>query len=663
MAKIENLIAQIPDERLRKEMSVEVRALKKNKKFGLVFEEHLPETVRLPNLTIRPGELVAQKRETSGQLWRVKKIHKNKATCNSPIEGFGLFENENTEFLISDLVVVRNFGEAIYPSLVPIDRVERGGADKPWHALINADNFHALQLLLYCYEAKIDVIYIDPPYNTGARDWRYNNDYVDKTDSFRHSKWLSMMKKRLLLAKRLLKQDGVLIIAIDKNELHHLLVLLENIFPEYDMTNISVVHNPRGNITNNFAHTNENLIFLTPRGLSVIARTRRPNQQPRKLRRWGHNSLRTVRKTMFYPIYVKDGEIVRIGEQPDDDFHPTGKNVIKDNQEIEVWPIDQNRIERRWNFGLDSIEDHLERIVVIKDDEDGTIDLFLDAESSVPKTVWNEKWCEAGKYGASLVKQIVGKEFPYPKSVYAVQKAIELVTRDRKDAIILDFFGGSGTTMHATWLANRSDGNNRRCILATNNEVKEAEHKKLLRDGNFPGDEKYEAYGVCESITWPRCRNAVNGERENGDKLEGKYLDGVNFSEGFDENVEYFRLDFLDPSEVARGDAFKAVLPILWMMAGCIGKREDSKGSLPWFIPKQSFFAVLIKEKDFLSFRELLTKRGDIKWIFLVTDSEENFGMMRRILGRKFSCIQLYKSYLETFRLNMSEALGEEGMV
>jgi len=660
MAKIEDLIAQIPDERLRKGIAAEVKALKKTKKFGLVFEEHLPETVRLPRLPVKPGELVALKRESGNRLWRVKSIHKNIATCDRAVTGYPATGEANKEFPISDLVVVRSFGDAIYPALVPVDRVERGGPDKPWHLLNNADNFHALQLLLYSYEGKVDVIYIDPPYNTGARDWKYNNDYVDKADVFRHSKWLSMLKKRLALAKRLLKPDGVLIVAIDKNELHHLLMLLAADFPNYEITNVSVVHNPRGNITNNFAHTNENLVFVTPRGLSVIARTRRPNKQPRKLRRWGHNSLRTVRKTMFYPVYVKDDKVVRIGEQPEDDFHPPGKNVLSVAGEIEVWPIDQNGVERRWNFGLDSIEDHLDRIVAIKD-EDGTVDLFLDEESTVPKTVWTDKWCEAGKHGASLVKQIVGKEFPFPKSVYAVQRCIELITQERANPLVLDFFGGSGTTMHATWLANRSDGKTRRCILVTNNEVKESDHKKLDRDGFSLGDVKYESFGVCESVTWPRCRNALNGCRETGELLTGKYLDEVSLSDGFEENLEYFRLDFLNPDEVARGDAFQAILPILWMMAGCRGKREDSKGSQPWFFPKQAPFAVLIKEKEFRAFREALAERKDIEWIYIVTDSEENFGLMRRTLGRKFHCVQLYKSYLENFRINTPEVLGEGG--
>src|SRR6266853_85769 len=132
-------------------------------------------------------------------------------TCDRAVEGHPPDSETSREVPLTELVVVRNFGEPISPCLVPVDRIERGGSKKPWHVLINADNFHALQLLLYCYEGKVDVIYIDPPYNTGARDWKYNNDYVDKTDTFRHSKWPSMMKKRLVLARRLLKPDGVLI--------------------------------------------------------------------------------------------------------------------------------------------------------------------------------------------------------------------------------------------------------------------------------------------------------------------------------------------------------------------------------------------------------------------------------------------------------------------
>ena len=257
MAKIEDLITQIPDERLRKGIAAEVKALKKTKKFGLVFEEHLPETVRLPKLPVKPGEVVALKRESGNQLWRVKTIHKNIATCDRAVESYPASAETNKEFPVSDLVVVRSFGDAIYPALVPVDRVERGGPDKPWHVVINADNFHALQLLLYSYEGKVDVIYIDPPYNSGARDWKYNNDYVDKADTFRHSKWLSMIKKRLQLAKRLLRPDGVLIVTIDENEVFHLGMLLEQTFANYLRHTVTVVINPKGTGKINFGRTEE----------------------------------------------------------------------------------------------------------------------------------------------------------------------------------------------------------------------------------------------------------------------------------------------------------------------------------------------------------------------------------------------------------------------
>lgn len=143
--------------------------------------------------------------------------------------------------------------------------------------------------------------------------------------------------------------------------------------------------------------------------------------------------------------------------------------------------------------------------------------------------------------------------------------------------------------------------------------------------------------------------------------MAGRYLtkdsqgEELSLADGFFENIEYFCLSFLDPSKVARGDAFQAILPILWMFAGCNGQRDDSKGSQSWFISSHSPFAVLIKEKEFSSFRNELGRRKDIAWVFLVTDSEDNFGTMRQRLGKQFKCLQLYKSYLENFRLNTQD--------
>ena len=146
--------------------------------------------------------------------------------------------------------------------------------------------------------------------------------------------------------------------------------------------------------------------------------------------------------------------------------------------------------------------------------------------------------------------------------------------------------------------------------------------KQLMKAGHFPGDSALEKEGICEKVTWPRCKHAFNGKRDDGTELVGKYLgesvDGkdIKLSDGFSENLEYFKLDFLNPFEVARGDAFQAIVPILWLMAGCIGKREDSKGSLPWVFSKRSPFAVLIREKDFPDFQGELRKRADIELDF-----------------------------------------------
>jgi len=316
MAKIEDLIAQIPDERLKKAIGVEVRELKKNKKFGLVFEEHLPETVRLPKVPLKDGELVAKKREEGNELWRVKSIRKGIASLERAVEGYPLPSETAIEVPVEELVVVRSFGDPIYPALVPVDRLARGEPKKPWHMLINADNFHALQLLLYAYEGEVDVIYIDPPYNTGARDWKYNNDYVDQSDSFRHSKWLSMMKKRLLLAKRLLKPSGVLIVTIDEHEVQHLGVLLEQMLPDYLRQMVTIVINEKGVAQGKLSRVEEFAFFcfgpkadIPPQNDDLLAPDRKDSKRfslPRWewLLRGGTNSRREDRKKLFFPVIV-----------------------------------------------------------------------------------------------------------------------------------------------------------------------------------------------------------------------------------------------------------------------------------------------------------------------------------------------------------------------
>nr|VFJ55847.1 MAG: adenine-specific DNA-methyltransferase [Candidatus Kentron sp. FM]VFJ56267.1 MAG: adenine-specific DNA-methyltransferase [Candidatus Kentron sp. FM]VFK10757.1 MAG: adenine-specific DNA-methyltransferase [Candidatus Kentron sp. FM] len=520
MAAIDDLIARIGDEALRERLRAEIERLTRDRKFGLVFEEHLPELTPIHTASMRAGAKVALRTGPLTDPWRVLSVEKGEARCQNIASG------EGRRLPVDALVVVREFGDPIFPTLTPVDRVQNGPDDAPWHTLVEAENYHALQLLSYLYAGQVDCIYIDPPYNTGARDWKYNNDYVDGNDRWRHSKWLAMMRRRLGLAKRLLKREGVLIIAIDENEHSHLVCLLEDRFPDSEITSVCVVHNPRGNRGNNFTVTNEYAVYVIKKGIATLARLPIGNAVPRKLRRWGHFSSREERRPSFYPICVKGNKITTIGEMPDDDFHPMGRNVPLPDGTIEIWPIDDDGIERRWNYGRDTIGAHLNRIIVMFR-KDGDLDLFITEELSQPKTVWMAPELDAGgKYGSTLVEEIARHKFPYPKSLYSVVRALNNVVRNKSHALILDFFAGSGTTLHAVNLLNALDNGNRRCILVTNNEVSEEEAKKLPAEGHRPGDAAWEEHGICRSVTWPRAKYTLLGRRDDGSALTGEYLTG-----------------------------------------------------------------------------------------------------------------------------------------
>ena len=321
MAAINDLIAQIQDAELRNKIEQEVNRMNKQKKFGLVFEEHLPECTPLYEMPVNCGSNVALKSGNINDIYRVIAINNEKALC--------MKEDEQAEWNIADLVVVAKFGEPIYPYLKQIDSVCNAPDSDLWHTLIEADNYHALQLLEYLYAGKVDCIYIDPPYNTGAKDWKYNNDYVDGNDSYRHSKWLSMMQKRLKLAKRLLNpKDSVLIVTIDEKEYLHLGCLLEELFPEARMQMITSVISVKGVVrTGQFSRVEE-YIFIIEFGLSSLVPCmynmldneikKESNRSIEWLgfRRRAPHAKRESRPNQFYPIFVWncDGIIHSIGD-------------------------------------------------------------------------------------------------------------------------------------------------------------------------------------------------------------------------------------------------------------------------------------------------------------------------------------------------------------
>ena len=695
MAAIQDLISQIENPELRERIGREVDKLVKQKKFGLVFEEHLPECTPLYDIPVKKGAKVALKTGKVSDFYTVLKIADGKALC------LHQDRSATSEFVVEDLVCVAEFGEPIYPYLKPLDTVCNAPDSDLWHTLIEADNYHALQLLEYLYAGKVDCIYIDPPYNTGARDWKYNNDYVDNSDTYRHSKWLSMMQKRLKIAKNLLNpKDSVLIVTIDEKEYLHLGCLLEEMFSEADIEMVTSVINARGKQrTGKFARTEE-YIFFIKMGNAVVRQEEDPDYQEgadvpwRTMRRSslagarGKHGAGACGPNQFFPVYVSnEGKIVDIGkslpeDQPIADFPaPIGTTAvfpirddgtemnwgITDGLAVQLWKKGYIRVGRhtpkkpqKWELSYytsGKIEDiESGRAVIVGKNPDGSVQAkYVESKLKYPTSVWVKQSHNAETEGTNLLKAIYNNEnrFTYPKSLYAVKDSLVLFIGDKPDAIIVDFFAGSGTTLHAVNLLNAEDGGHRRCIVVTNNEVSEAEAKEMKARGLNPGDAEWEKLGIARYVTWPRTVCSIEGHDVNGAPLKGKYLGSDRpMAEGFKVNAAFFKLGFLDKTKVSLGRQFKEMLPTLWMKAGAHGPCPTVEEGVPsMLILPENRMAILNDENQFSTFAAELAGHPEIEVVYLVTDYEAGFVAMSAALeGRK--TYQLYRDYLDNFRIN-----------
>ena len=696
MAHIDALVDKITDVALRDALRDEVNTLLHKQSFGLVFQEHKPETVELPNYLVKRGCKVRIKREVDGALWRVERLTTDGAELLA-LDDAGDKRREP----VDALVVVREFGEAIYPGLRSIDRVERG-EDRPCHAVINAENYHALETLLYAYEGKVDAIYIDPPYNSGARDWKYNNDYVDGVDQYRHSKWLAFMERRLILARRLLNpESSTLVVTIDEKEVHHLGMLLEKLFPADVRQMATVVINPLGQARKQeLARVDEYAFFVfvgdarpatvsddllgigAPAGSDRAAKVRWE-----WLLRGGTNSRREDRPNLFYPIYIdpKTASIVKVGDS-------LSLNAPRhDAEALEgltvVWPLRGNGDEGNWRASpnylraliaaghakagaYDAKNDRwsvlylgkaqIKRIEtgevrVVGHDASGAVivEASINTQSRViAKTVWNRLSHRAGEHGSTLMKKFIpGRAFPFPKSLYAVEDTLRIMVADKKDALVLDFFAGSGTTAHALMRLNAEDDGRRRAILVTNNEISDAEAKRFRAHGVFPGDIEWEELGIFNHITKPRVVAAVTGETPSGDAVTGQYLDGTAYSDGFFENVEFFELTYEDPDLIELGRKFEAIAPLLWLKAGGRGARVMAReGS--WTLPDAGNYGVLFETDDWRDFVDAVKARPDVSHVFIVSDSESAFQQIASELPTAVASTRLYDDYIRTFQIN-----------
>ena len=708
MSRLTDLLrqARVTDPQLGAAIEDEVTALLKRRTFGLVFERHQPEAVELPNQCPRRGSKVrvlpprGETKNGDQRLWRVTKV----VAGTADLEELNAEKPERRQADLNDLIVVAEFQDTIYPGLVETGRVERGG-NKPCHTIINGENFHALEMLTYTHRHKIDVIYIDPPYNTGARDWKYNNDYVEAEDDYRHSKWLSFMEKRLLLARELLNPaDSVLIVTIDEKEYLRLGLLLEQIFPEGAMEMVTSVISAKGVARFGQFSRVEEYIYTVRFGVqevgfsesNMLDDSRSASAQVGEpiswlgLRRREPTARRGARPRQFYPIYVDEGTgyIHSVGEYITDEVdrrtvpHPIGT--------FAVWPLLPDGTEGLWGITPETAKRYLsegylrarnfkparkyvavqylpsgtvsaiesgEAEIIGRDEDGAVLAEYKSAKGVIPKRVWNMPSHNAETGGTKLLSALLGRRFPFPKSLYAVEDTLRFFVKDKPEAIILDFFAGSGTTAHAVMRLNKQDGGRRQCISVTNNEVSADEQVKLRKRGLRPADSEWEDLGICDYITKPRIQAAITGRNPEGEPIKGdyKFTDEFPLADGFEENARFFTLTYESPLAVKHNRAFQKIAPMLWLRAGASGRIIDSLGERGWNVAEAyGILQDLSHTDDFLS---ALSSQPNISTVFVVTDDDAAYQMVARELPDSVDVVRLYESYLQNFEINQGVML------
>lgn len=702
MSRLTDLLAKAKtkDSQLGADLEREFKALSSRLPFGLNFERHSPEAVELPLRPVRKGDKVRVLPERGSvkkgdqRLWQVKAIHK--ATKIADLELLDTAESVMQSVPLVDLVVVAEFRDTIYPGLISTGKVTCGG-DKPFHTVINGENYHVLKALTYTHRGKVDAIYIDPPYNTGAKDWKYNNDYVEGDDLYRHSKWLAMMERRLLIAKELLNPaDSVLIVTIDEKEYLRLGLLLEQVFPEARIQMVSVSINPAAVARSGyFGRSDEYYFFVMigqsgvkPRQLSdewitTKGRTHKGDIRWDLLRKSGSSPTRDGHPETFYAFFISEdgksihsvGEPIGVGADRRDTIAPEGT--------IAVWPIRKNGTEGRWRLKPSTVREVLKagglRIGALKGEttpiyylaegerakiengtyealgyrEDGSI-ITSTLETTVRVTVPGSQWRigshDATQYGTRLLLNFLpDRRFPFPKSLYAVEDALRFFVGDKPKAIILDFFSGSGTTAHAVMRLNRQDGGRRQCISVTNNEVAADEQKALREQGLRPGDADWEKHGICDYITKPRVAAAITGKTPAGELIKGdyKFTDEFPMADGFEENAEFFTLTYEAKSAVNHNLAYARIAPILWLRAGAQGCRIEKLPVEGWAVVET--YGLLTDVDQATPFIHAVSAESGLRIAYIVTDDDRHFQAITKRLPIGVEAVRLYESYLSNF--------------
>lgn len=700
MSRLTDLLAKAKakDSQLGADLEREFKLLSSRLPFGLNFERHSPEAVELPLRPVRKGDKVrvlperGSTKKGDQRLWQVKAIHKAERVAD--LELLDAAEPEAQSVPLADLIVVAEFRDTIYPGLVSTGKVSRGG-DKPFHTVINGENYHVLKALTYTHRGKVDAIYIDPPYNTGAKDWKYNNDYVEGDDLYRHSKWLAMMERRLLVAKELLNPtNSVLIATIDEKEYLRLGLLLEQIYEGAKIEMVSSVINPKGTgRSGDFARTNEFLFFVRfgaakvggmPDDADVGAEVGWETMRRRNLASVrGRKGKGACGPNQFFPIFVdaKTGAIVGRGDPlPPETVRET---VVPPKGTVAVFPVRPDGTEMNWEYTDSAFDNwwpkgfirangrkdepqayiiqHLPNkarkeiaagtAVIEKIRDDGSVVAkYVDAILKHVTTQWEFTSHSAEHGGTGVLKSLIPeRRFPFPKSLYAVEDSLRFFVGDKPNAIILDFFSGSGTTTHAVMRLNRQDGGRRQCISVTNNEVAADEQKALREQGLRPGDAEWEKHGICDYITKPRVAAAITGNTPGGEPIKGdyKFNDEFPMADGFEENAEFFTLTYEAKSAVNHNLAYARIAPMLWLRAGAQGSRIDKLPAEGWAVADT--YGLLTEVDQATPFVQAVSAAHQLRIAYIVTDDDRRFQAIAKRLPDGVEPVRLYESYLSNF--------------
>ncbi len=480
----------------------------------------------------------------------------------------------------------------------------------PTNFIIEGDNYHSLSVLNYTHQSRFDVIYIDPPYNTGAQDWKYNNKFVDDNDTYRHSKWISMMEKRLLLAKNLLKPNGVVIITIDDYEIQNISKLLEDLNAK-SLGRVSICIKPEGRRQSKYImQAHEYALFVswgnpTSRGLNVDFGLDFPEEDETSKFRWEGLMRRDAGREdrgsdYWYPMYVTaESEII---------FERKSKT------DIELYPVNTKGIERVWLWDRDRSINNLKDLKAVVRNGKATIYYKRREMGRVkPTSFWYGSKYNANAYGTRLLQKVLpGCDFDFPKSLYSVLDCIDMFLPE--NGLCLDYFAGSGTTGHAVLELNKSDKGNRTFILCTNNEN-----------------------GIAEDVTYPRIRNVISG-----------YAD----VEGIPANVRYFRTNFVKKDKVSddtRRELVQRATEMICVKEDTFTKKYDNK-KYKIYENAERVTGILYDLDAIDDFKSKLSQLGKTCSIYVFSLTNETFGSDFADLSVKHKLTPIPESILEVYR-------------